>query len=710
MNPKDRLHHAPELGLKLVRAEPTDRPESRTWIRVDREGTETKTWTWDEYGTYSEEPVETTLEEADDTVSAATLEIPAGETESPVLTLAPAFLPIPPGAGWQYNDDLTGQVTTAETWRTTDLLPAGLSVDKDGDGFVGGAEGDQTSSERPFRFWINNDQDSFSQGGTNGQSQDVAGEVVPPKRPDSEDGRIVERRDLEDFTRLHLSLGGMHQEITDGEIEVGLVFEEIFNGTPRIKLYRAADESGGSDGYLREESAANEQIAGDFGQSIATISASGVTWLSSTVFSEFANNGGKAYFLFEGLLEGQGKLTLALRKDGSEFARGKLLDVRLMDIKKMYQRALATANGVADDPYAVPEPTDYGHPHAGPEEPEMGWRWNEGGYGYIEDPDETKDYIVFVHGWRMTYEGAHSYAETMYKRFWQSGYRGRFACLRWPTYSEDTHPNLSKLTYNISDYRAWKSGTSLASFVNSLPEGYSRNLAAHSQGNIVASCALREGMEVDYYALQHAAAPAMCYDSEPALHMNISGDVTPAWVQTFFDGIGEEIDDADKNKESPDDHEDAATRQFGFADKFAESNGAQLINFLLEDDEALKIWMLNNLIMKPDESGFDWSYHYYPGRVQKNRLRIEFSEINRDRSVVSLHEALAYLTSSHTRTIGTERFAGGSINKRVDMDSEFGFGKTHSAEWIWGYLETYRCYARLMSEFNLDHNIEFHEK
>ena len=68
----------------------------------------------------------------------------------------------------------------------------------------------------------------------------------------------------------------------------------------------------------------------------------------------------------------------------------------------------------------------------------MGWETDPNGKAYDEGMplswQETKQYIVFVHGWNMSYEGSQNFAETMFKRLWQRGYKGRFgtcAGRRW---------------------------------------------------------------------------------------------------------------------------------------------------------------------------------------------------------------------------------------------------------------------------------------
>ena len=84
------------------------------------------------------------------------------------------------------------------------LLPVQLAVDYNRDGNIdltGGS--DQTSEDAPYRFWINDDQDSTMSGGTA-----IEGEVVPVVTPDYTDSNIQCERDLEDWTRLWISLKG----------------------------------------------------------------------------------------------------------------------------------------------------------------------------------------------------------------------------------------------------------------------------------------------------------------------------------------------------------------------------------------------------------------------------------------------------------------------------------------------------------------------
>ena len=60
-----------------------------------------------------------------------------------------------------------------------------------------------------------------------------------------------------------------------------------------------------------------------------------------------------------------------------------------------------------------------------------------GPMSWVEDPngrpfptekpkDENDKAIIFVHGWSMDYKNYISFSETMFKRLWQTGFKGRY--------------------------------------------------------------------------------------------------------------------------------------------------------------------------------------------------------------------------------------------------------------------------------------------
>ena len=496
------------------------------------------------------------------------------------------------------------------------LLPVDLRVDASRDGEI--TDADKTTPATPFRFWINSDTDYFEDEEPSEALRDFFDEVISTQR------------DLEDFTRVWFNIGALHDELKSGEAKLGFKWTGA-SGDPSIKLYWAADAIGGRD-YLTDGVAAAAQISVNYGTALGTISAGGTTYIDKKVFANIDSSNGWVYFLYEGVSEGSGKLTSVL-KIGDKEVEATSVDLKLLHVRKMYERVKVTP----DHPDDFTEPSEFvGEPFNAtvtPPIPNIGWVSDSFVNVFESDPLEKKEYLVFVHGWRMTYDGSQKYGETMFKRLWQTGYKGRYAFVRWPTYSQSTHPQTEGLfTYNASDYRAWLSGKGVAAFVNSLPSSYVRNITAHSMGNVVVSSALRENMQVDNYALLNAAIPAMCYDGRQILY---------------------EFD-----RETPDGDADPITKALGFKEKISQTNNARLINFYLTNDSALADenfgWVGNNRSYKPESFNLGTTgYDYDPERAADTKIHITFA-LDFGRHLRLFQESAAYATASRTKTVGAD--------------------------------------------------------
>jgi pimeloyl-ACP methyl ester carboxylesterase len=325
--------------------------------------------------------------------------------------------------------------------------------------------------------------------------------------------------------------------------------------------------------------------------------------------------------------------------------------------------------------------------------------WEDDPTGTPHDPNapkswtETKQYIVFVHGWNMSYEGSQNFAETMFKRLWHRGYKGRFASFRWPTLDDSIPTPIGEIpyTYNASEYRAWKCGESLKQFVNNLPGGYTCNVVAHSMGNVVAGSALKKGMSVTNYALLNGAVSAGCFDDRAILDQGW-GYTTP-----FYDP-------------------DVGTQKLSYRNQLAGVNG-NLINFFLPADDALLKWEWNNdtpaLITgspnrfplvgsKPQRYNLGTTgYYYAPLNPVGQRLGVNFATVN-GRLVSSSHECMSYIAQSPMKAVGAEGRTGGSIDSSVNMfQAPYSFGDVHSAQFDFRLQQTVPFYNRLLEEFDL---------
>ena len=374
------------------------------------------------------------------------------------------------------------------------LLQANLAVDGNRDGqmsfddpFV--RDADKTTSDKPYRFWLNDDDDTeLNYNGEGGSpTGPLENDQVPARRPDSSLHQITSKRNLEDFARLWIDVSGATDAL-DWGMQIGLKWKNV-TGAPAINIYPSADGEG-SPSYLTDEAAAQTQIAtSTFNDAVRdknnkqTVDANGTFIFKADYWNDLSDDNPKKCFLFEGVSEGKGELTVVfLDQNGNELAEVGSVWLDLKDIKKMYERASATPDPLTPIPYTSAS-SDF-------DERDINYTIDVS--PRFEQPvDEQPNCLVFVHGWRMAYEDSISFSETMFKRLWWQGYNGRFAAFRWATQTSAT-------SYNTSEWFAWKYGKSLLNYVDNdlkhqMPD-YTMSIAAHSMGNVVIASALKRGL------------------------------------------------------------------------------------------------------------------------------------------------------------------------------------------------------------------------
>ena len=566
------------------------------------------------------------------------------------------------------------------------LTPAELMVDGNRDNEMSFTDlaahkADQTSEEKPYRFWVNNDSDGI-----------LDGEEVEGGSRDYADTYLKSLRDLEDFSRLWISFKGFTEMVESGGVTVQLEWKPMDGGTnwpgdagnPAINIFKAVETDGGNR-YLSDEATAKSQVSygnapGEYSISLGRVGRGQPLTLPARFFSTLSESQPNKFLLFEGAGEGKGQLVLTLNKNGQKIGEYSPLHLDLKDVRRMYERGKITLDA-AD----IPDPWDNDNP------PPLEWVWDPWNWPPDIDPNAEQKTIAYVHGWRMTYGEYLLWADTTFKRLWHLGYKGRFYSFRWPTYHGDNNgPNPVDIfipggtTYNPSEYRAWLSGAALANFVNGLPNANARYLIAHSMGNVAAGSALRNNMQVKRYAMCNSAMAAMAYD----------GSLQPD----------------DPSYETPDTDTDSSIRQtFGLADKF-NPVGTEIVNFSLPQDYALGKWNANNAFFKPQ--GIDLPsgkfYQYSSGAPAGSKLMLgeRGGEPNRDlRPVTSVSEAMGYVTKSRTRAAGVRQDTGGSVISFVDMGAGAGgfqFGDEHSAEWVYPIRATYPFWKEILTKFDIE--------
>ena len=619
-------------------------------------------------------------------------------------------------SGWnvnQANSINDSGIVAAQVFKTSDstyhgalLVPCEISVDANRDGKVVLANDannpanvdshgnplpvDTTSSAKPYRFWVNNNEDQSSYDIRFGTSP----KTVPPDSShlDYLSSTIVSKLDLEDWTRLWIYTKGLNTAIQSGAIKVGLKWQPLSGTTPGIKIVKATDSDGGIE-YLSDTTGAAAtaqattggsprpvlQDANDSHTNIVPTGGAADFVFPTSVWSSLSDTAPKTYFLFEGTSRGQGQLQIVfLKSDGTTLlgSGGNLwLDIR--DIKEMYQRAIAAGAGPAPTPPT--EPYVYGSPGFSDS---IGTSIDASN-PFVAPSDETHQCIVFVHGWYTDWNGFTEYSEDFYKRLWWQGYKGRLIGFTWPALS-------GAATYNSSEWNAWLYGKCFKNYINSVKGSYTNfTVAGHSMGNVVVGSAIQQGLTIPNYILLQAAEPTGLYTTnntynnyapfinqeatyptpDTAANLGYRGFITPAFgnVGTYYCFY------------NPSDYALATGTTFGFA-----SN-----------------WEANQLGYKPDgDPGSAGLGHYTSyGTTLVSGASGTWDPDNIFHPVLQVtesHESMSFIARSRSKAAGADVHSANVFTSSTDLSQppyNFGTAETdHSGQFLRDYNLVYPLY------------------
>jgi pimeloyl-ACP methyl ester carboxylesterase len=539
-----------------------------------------------------------------------------------------------------------------------------LAVDNDADGQIRFDGSDQTATNQPYRFWLNDDNDQSETENLNSPA-DYANLVIDSKR------------DLEDLTRLAMNVGNLAGYLRSNQMTLRLEWRST-SGAPAINLYRMADTNG-TTSYLTDDLAAAAQTNSANNSALVSLGAAGTNQFTfaTNFWSGLSGSNATRTLLFEGAGEGSGQLVLSLIRSNVVVAESSPLSVELKNIKKMYERATATPD---DNAFAPPynlqgSPLYTSQPQF---QDGLAYFQMDNSIPFERPAGETPQCVVFIHGWNMEYNEYLGFSETMFKRLWWQGFKGRFCAFRWATLT-------SFNSYNTSEFRAWKYGESLRQYglelQARLPD-YAFNLVAHSMGNVVAGSALQRGLRVNNYVLMQAAVPAGCYDT--STNINSYSRFTQY----------------DSSSPTPD-----LAADMGYRGYLTNVTG-NLVNFFNTNDFALATgtavgyapflwwlqvnWEANQESYKPDSPTAGASflhYKYNPLATANQRSRLEVGTYGFAHYVTDPHEMLAFVARPRSKAVGAKKGVGGTIDGgEIDLTSRFNFrdGRDeHSAEFNW---------------------------
>jgi hypothetical protein len=437
-------------------------------------------------------------------------------TQAGVLSPYGEFFPTNPGPAalvTMPDIDFPSQRGTATVY----CVKIQLDVNHDGVMDTSLAGSDDTSMNRPFVFWANNNYDRWHSVDCNivgqncDQEQDDLGAddiANLPALQQVPDGLYTSNfipvipctRDLEDYARLWIP--GLSSLMA--ALPTNYTVQLIATGGQQLKIFRAVEADGGTN-YLFDEATASSQVANSSSLFLGVL-ASGLP----IVLNGKPNLG--EHFIFCCPQPGEADITLRVSDPNQNIIASTKAYIQIVDIKDMYER-WTVGERPAYAPTNIAQRADEDLP-SGETIP----------FQYPTNADASTPYILFVHGWNMETWEKDRYAEAAFKRLYWQGYQGRFGIFRWPTDHDfgpigDSWNNAvtDPENYDRSESNAWASATGLLNLLNTLNAQYpgSVYLMAHSMGNVVAGEALRQAGTshvVNTYVAMQAAVPAHCYD------------------------------------------------------------------------------------------------------------------------------------------------------------------------------------------------------
>ena len=531
-----------------------------------------------------------------------------------------------------------------------------LGVDWNGDGYIQIAADqripqDAATPDRPFTFWLNHDQDDVETGG----------ETWPIARADSETMQQDSVRDLEDFTRLRVEIDDL-EALPENTV---LKFAWTGGGNPQINLFRNADAAC-SRAYLLDLEMGQRQLTEPFSLAVGSVSAEPLA-IPLPALGEPDMNGAGFCFLFDVSAVGEGQLEASIEA-GQLLVRAEPVPMDLRHVKTMYQRT------TMDWPTDILPPWEYTTEQ--PVVPDLQWRIDPQGHDFAPGWYETNDEVVWIYGWLKSGAGLYEMAttqagETVFKRMWHRGYRGRLTFFHWPTVKP-------KYAFGLleSEYRAYKSAPALMDFVSTIEDHKRLHVTAHSLGTVLLTEAVKLGLEAEDVLLQVGAIPAAAYDTRDVLTLPDMANVTTPWLAEEGGYLG-----------------------------YIEETRTPVYTMYNYADVTFFGWNIAQKQMKPTSKQGGYRYKWEADAPPGERARLYFRKGafgNDYRVVTDPHEIMAFISQSKTHAIGAETRVKGHVRRVFDLArSPFDFHTGHVVGWTRNVHETTDFYNLLMDIWNI---------
>ena len=363
------------------------------------------------------------------------------------------------------------------------------------------ADRGQVTAENPFRFWINDDQDS--KGEDAGNDYDAPGS----SKPDASDLAVNTLRDLADFYPVFLDLQQPLAQLGRDDFQYFVSHYDTASQSKHHFMYTDLSPSA-SGSYLTHIPTAKavadknlisfcayNQYVHPHGMGIPNSFLDAVAAGNGILLLEHAEPTTEP--LVARIVDRHGNLrletTLPLSISSVEdmFAQK---DLRGIVAKDLYTVA-NDWSGTPQDRFITTEPANY--------------------------PDSlTNDKaFIFTHGYNNNLQIARGGHAEMFKRLFWSGSKAKYYGVSWYGYQDQMHMNwLFGQAWVCPNYQgnvinAFKTAPAYAEFVSSIQKP-TKIVAAHSLGNIMLSSAIQDhALQVDQYYMINAAVSAEAYSA-----------------------------------------------------------------------------------------------------------------------------------------------------------------------------------------------------
>jgi hypothetical protein len=373
-----------------------------------------------------------------------------------------------------------------------------LATDVNHDGVIDPSFGspDFTSSAHPFRFWVNDNNDSGDTGGN-----DIPGySSTFSQTPNGVDDHVNGVRDLVDFFPVYVDIQSLLQVMQTNSQYAGLQFRlsQADGALNILATYVPPDQP---LAYLTDT---------NYAQSLANATVTQITpagLIFDTNLLSFIRDDGLGIFLVEARTNTSAPLVLDVLQGTNVIAESQLY-LNITGVEQMFRHKNLTAAVTGSTAGPTDRLTDDSVPN---------------------EPDTDGNNFIFVHGYNTNPNEARGAETSMFKRMFWSGSHAKFYGVTWDGYGSQHH--LLGIKYVTPNYHtnvvnAFITAQYLASFINGLSG--TNTMAAHSLGNMVALSAISDwSANVQNYFMIDAAVPIEAIDGSVGVNTDM---VHPDWT------------------------------------------------------------------------------------------------------------------------------------------------------------------------------------